>query len=654
MTVRRDPGAADRAGPAVDLAPYASAGLFDAYELHLVSSLARLEPGMEFDVALALALAARAPRFGHVCTSLAPVGMLEEGPGSGEGPEIAVSWPDPAAWERAVRASPLVADAQMGSASPRRPLVWDLGRLYLQRLWLDELQVAEELDRRAATGEEADPSPSPRASDKERAGPQVVAGSSTEGAIARALDALFGPEPSGGSDAGGADPQRRAVERALRHRISIVAGGPGTGKTHTVARILAAAHLVAAAGGEGIAVALTAPTGKAAHRMSEAVAEAVGALVEGGAIGPELAEAVLETPAVTLHRLLGARGDATFYHHRHRPLPVDLVIVDETSMVSLSLLARLVTALRPEARLVLVGDPSQLTSIEAGTVMSDLVGPNGHARVASGPGDITAPAPLSGRVTVLERVHRFAADSGIAALAAAVRSGDVDGALQILVDGGEDVRWIRPDDEPARAALEDDVVADGVAMVDAARSGDERGALEWGSTTKVLCAVRRGPDGRRDWSDRISSAVLARAGVRTRRRWYAGRPIMITANDPVNRLLNGDVGVVVEREERLQVAFVDGPGVRRLAPAQLDQFDEWWAMTIHKSQGSEFAHAVVVLPRAASPILSRELLYTGVTRARQRLTVVSTEESLRTAIGRAVARASGLAERLWGADRTVG
>ena len=197
-------------------------------------------------------------------------------------------------------------------------------------------------------------------------------------------------------------------------------------------------------------------------------------------------------------------------------------------------------------------------------------------------------------------------------------------------------------------SVQAEVVADGLAMVAAAHAGDAALALDLASGTKVLCAVRQGPF----WSERMGrshpTAVLGPTSARGRRRWYVGRPIMVTANDAVNRLFNGDVGVAVDRDGRLQVAMREGQGVRWLALAQFDQIEEWWAMTIHKSQGSEFAHAVVVLPDPGSPILSRELLYTGVTRARTRLTVVGDEEAVRAAVGRPVARASGLAERLWG------
>jgi exodeoxyribonuclease V alpha subunit len=629
-------------GDAAALAPYVEAGIFDAYEVHLVASIARLDPTVEEDVRVALALAARFPRFGHVCTRL-DVGARPLAVADGDEPSLAaLPWPEPEPWERALRRSSLVADADSGERRPLCPLVWDMDRLYLQRLWHDELQVASELRLRCQDGEEGSTADTSRLDD-----PSVEA----------ILDVLFEGRGNGSGLDGAAleelrtDRQRLATSRGLQHRVSIIAGGPGTGKTYTVARLLAATHLAAGRDGRRPSVALAAPTGKAANRMSEAVAAAVAALADGDVIDDALAMELVSTPALTLHRLLGARGDANYFHDRHHPLPYDLVIVDETSMVSLSLLAALVEALRPEARLVLVGDPSQLTSIEAGTVMSDLVGPRpdeGEGGGERSEGGETARGVLWGRVTVLDRVQRYAEDSGISSLAGAIRRGDVAGTLDVLSSGSPDVRWIRPDDGSGLEELRSEVVADGVAMVAAARSGDAAVSLELAERTKVLCAVRRGPAGRNAWGDLLRAAVLGQTSARARRRWYVGRPIMVTANDSINRLFNGDVGVAVDHDGRPQVAMREGQDIRWLALAQFDQIDEWWAMTIHKSQGSEFEHAVVVLADSGSPILTRELLYTGVTRARSRLTVVGDEEAVRAAVGRPVDRASGLAERLWG------
>ena len=431
-----------------------------------------------------------------------------------------------------------------------------------------------------------------------------------------------------------------AAARALTTGVSILAGGPGTGKTHTIARILVAAHRLAAEEGKRLEVALAAPTGKAAARMRAAVSTEVDRLAGGrdadaGPGGPWSG-----TGATTVHRLLGWRPGTRFRHDRRNPLPHDLVVVDETSMVALPLMAKLLDAMRPEARLVLVGDPFQLASIEAGTVMGDVVGPAGQ------PGS-SARGVLAGGVTVLRRMHRFAEGSAIAELADAVRAGETDTALALLETGDPTLKWVM-DDPDARVGLEEEVVGDTVAMVRAALAGNPLGALAAAHRTKVLTATRWGSGGLYDWSDRIESAVGAAVPELGRaRRWHVGRPVIVTRNDPLNRVANGDVGVVVEGSGGVEVAFDDGGTIRLVAPSRLQDVEGWWAMTIHKSQGSEFPHAVVSLPEAGSPILTRELLYTAVTRARDRLTVVGDRDALRFAIERPVARASGLRGRLW-------
>jgi exodeoxyribonuclease V alpha subunit len=344
---------------------------------------------------------------------------------------------------------------------------------------------------------------------------------------------------------------------------------------------------------------------------------------------------------MTVDRLLGWLPGARYRHDARNPLPHDLVIIDETSMVSLPMMAKLLDAVRPDARLVLVGDPHQLASIEAGTVMDDVVGP------AQGP-DRAAGGPLAGRVTLLRRMRRFAEDSAIAALAEAVRAGETDTALELLGGGHSDLLWVSDDDRDGLDRALDRLVTAGIEVATAALEGDARRALDAATRIKVLAATRGGPLGLYDWSDRIEAAVAeALPALNRSRRWYVGRPVIVTANDAINGVFNGDVGVVVAHDGELSVDTVVGDGVRALAPSRLDRVETWWAMTIHKSQGSEFLHAVVSLPPAASPILTRELLHTAVTRAKQRLTVVGGEASLRVAIDRPIARASGLRDRLW-------
>lgn len=608
------------------LAPFVAAGVFGPTEVHLCAVVARLAPGTADEVLLALALAARGPRLGHVCVSLRDLPTVVVEPGDDVLADL--PWPEPDRWEAALAAdATVVADPGQADAEPLRPLVWDGDQAYLQRYWRYEHRAAQRLARLAGAHDHA-----------EGGTPAVEA----------ALDTAFGPT----EDQDEPDRQRHAAHLALTGGLTVVAGGPGTGKTRTVARLLVAAHLAAASAGQPLAVALAAPTGKAAARMTEAVRAEVAELER---TDPDAVPAALrgeEGPgeATTLHRLLGwAPGTGGRFRHDHdQPLPHDLVIVDETSMVSLPLLSRLLDAVRPDARLVLVGDPDQLASVEAGTVMSDVVGPARGTTERSG-----AEGVLVGRVAVLHRVHRFAGDSAVAALADAVRTGDAERALALLAAGDADpdaeVRWVRAHDEAGRNGVERELVEAGVEVVEAARAGDGAAALAAASRTKVLAATRRGELGVWGWTDRIEPAVAARVGLQRSSRWYVGRPILVTANDPLARVANGDVGVVVAHEGEQPVALAGPEGVRLLPTSRLAEVDTWWAMTIHKSQGSELAHPVVALPDASSPILTRELLYTAVTRAKERLTVVADEAALVAALEHPVRRASGLRARLWGA-----
>jgi exodeoxyribonuclease V alpha subunit len=459
--------------------------------------------------------------------------------------------------------------------------------------------------------------------------------------------------------------QALAAAAAVLRRFAVVAGGPGTGKTTTVARIVALLAEQAAANGEpDPLVALAAPTGKAAARLEEAVhASALDLDVD-----PGVRAQLLGLGASTLHRLLGWRPDShsRFRHDRANRLPHDVVIVDETSMVSLSLMARLVEAVRPEARLILVGDPGQLTSIEAGAVLGDIVGPattslrlseptraalseaSGHEVQAADPGPGAA---IGDGIVVLDRTHRYG--TAIGAVADAIRRGDADAVLEALADpAGDEVTWIAADPgDPgaggALAAIRDRAVATARTVTGAARAGDAAAALTALGGFRVLCAHRRGPHGVSAWTAHIESWLAdALAGFATEGRWYPGRPLLVTENDYGLRLYNGDTGVVVT-DGRTSAAFERRGEIVHFSPARLNAVETVYAMTVHKSQGSQFATAAVVLPDATSPLLTRELFYTAITRAREHLILAGTEEAIRAAVDRPIARASGLRGRLW-------
>ncbi len=629
IRIERPPGVAA-------LEPFVEAGVLGPTEIEVITTMARVSGEAEPTVLLALALAVRGPLLGHVCVDLDTVAdtVVVDRPDP-EG-SVELTWPDADSWRSAVAASSLTrtaaADHELARSADdavaeptgqvATPLVLDGSRLYLDRYWRYEQALVQAIVDRGTASDLDDPADDP-------GGGSVV------------LDRLLGP-----FDAARPDRQRDAAESAIAHRLTVIAGGPGTGKTRTVAQLLAVLEELALARGRPLDIRLAAPTGKAAARMTEAIIEQVGQ----ADVRDEVRDRLVGTEAVTLHRLLGSNGRGGFRHDAEYPLPADVVVVDETSMVSLPLMAHLFAALRPEARVVLVGDPSQLASVEAGAVLGDLVGIDGEPADGERGDDGARRSPLHGHpgigLVVLDRVHRFEAGSPIASLAGQVRSGDADGVVDLLAGSDPDqLRWIDPDDVAARDELSAEVVDHARRVITAARSGRAEEALAELTGHAVLSATRLGPTGVAAWNQLVERRLAADPGFDLSGAWYPGRPIIVTANDYLNQVSNGDVGVTVVHE-RPQVAFPTGDGVRVLDPSRLDRIETWWAMTIHKSQGSEFGHVVVVLPPPPSPILTRELLYTAVTRARSRVTILASEASIRAAIDRPVSRASGLADRL--------
>lgn len=580
-------------------------GVLSAADVHVAVRLARLAGEQDDWVLLAAAFAARGPRLGHVLVDLATIRSTAAVDSDEPVDLSALPWPEPDSWIRRLGASKLVAVGENTGVDIARPLRLVGAALYLDRYWREEREVAADL----LTFSDGTPA--------------VV----DEAALADGLARLFAGEP-------GDSRQRIAAATAVLRRFAVVAGGPGTGKTTTVARIVALlAEQAAAAGDPPPLVALVAPTGKAAARLEEAVHAEAATLAVDDAVRAQL----LDLHASTLHRLLGWRpgSHSRFRHHRTNRLPHDVVIVDETSMVSLSLMARLVESVRPDARLVLVGDPGQLTSIEAGAVLGDIVGP------ATGKG-----------IVVLDRVHRFG--GGIALLAGAIRRGNPDEVMAVLASQPPDVLWIPVDAadteaDLALAAVREEAIAAGRAVVQAARAGAAHDAIAALGAFRVLCAHRRGAHGVAAWTGRIE-AWLATAipGFNLGGPAYVGRPLLVTENDYELRLYNGDTGVIVQSASgRSSAAFERGAELLAFTPTRLGAIETAFAMTIHKSQGSQFNTAVVLLPNATSRILTRELIYTAATRGRSRLILVGREEALRAAVSRPAARASRLREQLW-------
>ncbi|MEU4162130.1 exodeoxyribonuclease V subunit alpha [Actinoplanes sp. NPDC026670] len=575
------------------IAAFDASEVLEPADVHTARRIGQLSGEPDEDVQLAAALAVRALRQGAVCVDLATVretvAVLEAG---------GLPWPEPGAWLDACARSPMVSR----DGSPGRPLRLVNGLVYLDRYWREEELIRRQLQLRAADPPSVDPS-----------------------RLRADLDRLFD------DDSGR---QRLAAAVSALRWVSVLAGGPGTGKTTAVARILA---VLRGQPGEPLRIALAAPTGKAAARLTEAVREAAALLPE-----PDRA-AIAGLRASTLHRLLGRQpGTRTrFRHHRAHRLPFDVVVVDESSMVSLTLMARLIDAVRPDARLILVGDPGQLASVEAGAVLGDIVAAPGlpepqlHASLAA----LGVSAPVTNGVVTLDRTWRFGGD--LAALATAVRGGDADAAVGLLRAGGAQLEFV---ETPATecAGLRDEVAGSLRAVAQAAADGDASRALRSLEAHRLLCAHRRGPFGVAWWT----AEVAAWLGLPEYGDAVSGRPLLITANDYEAGLFNGDTGVIVQTADGLRAVFARGDEVVSVAPSRLSQAQPLYAVTVHRSQGSQFDRVSLLLPPSTSPLLTRELFYTAVTRAKAGLRVVGSEDAVRVAVQRPIARASGLRESL--------
>lgn len=587
------------------------------FERHLLEMLDRLCPDGG-DLALGLAALTSAARAsGHACLRL-------RGPAATALAERLGSTTHAALAE--LRSARFVRDGDAPAVGPggeTTPFVLDHGALYLDALHLAELAVHARIAAGLATR-------TPQA-------PAALV--DLDGRLRRLFDVPKGPYTD----------QMRAALVARTSPVTVITGGPGTGKTTTVVRILAAlleerpdARIV-----------LTAPTGKAAARLAESVREQLKKL-------DSTCRDAIPTVASTLHRALRMGYERSRTGDGRSELPADLVVVDEASMVDLELMARLVNSLEPEAHLILLGDRDQLASVDAGSVLADLCGPAESigllgedvakqlAPACPWPPELVARGtrpPLANAVVRLDTSHRFDPDKGIGKLARAVRDGNA-ADLSAAFDSQEASRF--EPGSPEFAKLEARVIEHYAAL---AAHTDPSLALEHLERLRVLAAVREGDDGVAGWNARIVQALAARGAIDARRAHHHGRPVLVTSNDYEVELWNGDVGVEVETSEGLRVAFPDARaanGYRLVSPVRLPEHETVYAMTIHKSQGTEVHHVVMVLPRGASRVVGRELVYTGITRARREVSVVATEEALVAALNRPVERASGLSERFHG------
>ena len=615
-----------------------SAGVLSPLDEHFARAMARLGGDAREEVMLAAALASRQVGNGNVCldlTHLATESMLYD-----EAGELVAAqpWPPLDQWRDALRTSPLVGDGDTVT-----PLVLDdAGRLYLRRYWEHEVRLATAL--------------------RERAG-QVDA--ALDGAWLRVtLDRLFADAVR---QATAPDWQRMAALLALQRRFCVISGGPGTGKTFTVVKILALLIEHALHRGTRLPrVTLVAPTGKAAARLAESIRVAKGALTCSAAVRDAIPE-----DAATIHRCLGSIGGSStaFRHHARNPLVTDVVLVDEASMVDVALMSRLVAAVPARARLILLGYQDQLASVEAGAVLGDICNsgvPHSYSRalveqVAQLTGDrlpCHAAAPhatgIWDCIVQLTHSYRYGPRSGIALLAGAINSGDAGAAMEILESGNyADVTRVPPHDGDGLSPPLHAAVLSGFTPF--LQADEPRGRLRALEQFRVLCAHRRGPTGVERLNQHIEAALAAAGLIRPDVAAYVGRPVLVTRNDYQLGLFNGDVGTIVEDPAHAGsklALFLGAMGtIRALSPSRLPPHDTVFAMSVHKSQGSEFDGVAVVLPDRASPVVCRELLYTAVTRARHTVAIHARGDVITQAVTRRIERASGLRERLWNERR---
>jgi exodeoxyribonuclease V alpha subunit len=591
-----------------------SFGILSALDHQFAKRLSALYEERTPGIRWALAIASRQEAAGHVCADLgrlATEGLIAESGGETVLFSALAANDSVADWIAEIRQSALV---ETISPSPRdasnpRPLVLDeKDRLYLRRSYESQLDLAALVRSR---------------SDR----PDL----SMDRAIVRAGLTRFVDQSSTQAD----ESAEAALTTALSRPLAIVTGGPGTGKTTLVARLVALLIEEAIAKGESPPrVRLLAPTGKAAAAMTGAFTRQRESLDLSADVRQEM-----DVTAETIHRALFAqtRSDA-FGRPRSISLAADVVVVDEASMVDLELMARLFAACDSVERLVLLGDPDQLASVDSGAVLAELC-----ARpISSG-----APTGLATSISILTTSHRFSESGGIGRLATAIRAGDADAVVGLLDD----------DSLPEIERFEiDSIDAVRTRLIEASRhvQSEIEGASEPGQKLdrlglyRVLCAHRRGPLGVEAICSILDETAAAARHTTRHSGWWLGRMLLVTQNAPDQDLWNGDVGLIEETPLGLRAFFPDGlGGVRALSAGRLPAHESAIAMSVHKSQGSEFDLVDLVLGRVTSRLMTRELLYTGVTRARSRLRIHASEAVLRQAVERRVARDSGLAELLW-------
>ncbi|MEH6443324.1 MAG: exodeoxyribonuclease V subunit alpha [Oceanospirillaceae bacterium] len=521
----------------------------------------------------------------------------------------------------------------IGDGSCITPLVIDNNRLYLYRYWRYECQVAARLLMPAAN--------------------QINTSLSKEASALKALELTRQLDKYFSSDEL-PDWQRIAAAITTEHPISIISGGPGTGKTTTVTKLLAIYIESQLQQNRRPIIQLAAPTGKAAARLSESIAQAKQKLN----LPAEVLELIPEQ-GKTLHRLLGSRASSNkFIHHRENPLLLDLLIIDEASMIDLPMMASIVDALAKQTRLVLIGDRDQLASVEAGSVLGDICAVPQIACYSAGQSELLKAScgfesiknsqySFADQLAFLQKSYRFSDSSGIGALAKACNQGDVKEVSAVLNSDYTDIKVVLPTQDTQQALS--NILLGYKTYFDIIKTEqDPKTLLTSFNQFQVLCALRVGPYGVEQINQQLELHFEKLKLKEPDNRWYLGRPIMITRNDNQMQLYNGDIGITCfdSQTQQLKVWFEQGGEMRAVLPSRLPQHETVFAMTVHKSQGSEFSHVMLMLVQSAK-VINKELVYTAITRAKQQFTFFGIPRVLQQAIAKTTKRTSGLADKIW-------
>jgi exodeoxyribonuclease V alpha subunit len=576
---------------------------------------------------LAASLVSRYRGEGHICIDLAELAgtVIEH-----EGGET-LSCPPFDAWLKALNKSPVV-----GRPGDRKPLILCGVRLYLFRYWDFETLLARAL--------------------KDMASAKIK--TFDEPQLKSSFERIFPRQDDHGKRE--ADWQKIAAFTSVRNRLCVISGGPGTGKTFTVAKILAI--LVEQSGNDTLNIAITAPTGKAAARLQEAIKEAKATLSCSDTV-----KAAIPDEASTLHRLLRTIPYSAYFRFNEKnPLPCDVIVIDEASMVDLALFSKLIQAVRPKSRLILLGDKDQLASVEAGSVLGDICDTGNVHRFS--PSFIDACRRVTGEnidenhsgaawdgigdcIVQLTKSYRFAETSGIHAASRAINAGEGEKTLDLIKkETFRDIRWRSlPEPDGLARHLEDWITGryDGYL-----KAADPLEAFDLFSRSRILTVLREGLYGVRNLNFLIERIMQKKGLIDRSGGWYPGRPVMITQNDYNLRLFNGDIGIAMttkDNDNGLRVFFPGTDGsVRSFPPLRLPEHETVYAMTVHKSQGSEFDDVLFITPDRNTQVMTRELIYTAITRAKEKIQVWGKEDVFLTAIQRRIHRSSGLREALWG------